>query len=414
MRLSSPYDRLLIPIYLPSALMSISNQAMILLLPLYALQLSGSAAFAALVMGMRGLGVLLFDVPAGMLVGRFGDKPVLFGGLVTLAIAMIALAVASDQWVFALLTVPFGAATAAWSLGWLSYITDSCGPNERGRAISVMAGVHRVGAFAGPLAGAVVAEYFSYPVAFVAGAIIAAIAAALALAFTENIPPVVRAETNQLKTIGRIVASNRRIFATAGSVALALQLMRAIRQLLIPLFGVFVGLDPVAIGLIYSLSAVVDMSLFYPVGIIMDRSGRKWTGVPSVLVFVLGLIVLPLSQGFYTLLGAGLLLGLANGLSTGIVMVIGMDLRAAGRARTVSGCLAAHRRSWRTRRAAPGRRTRGCRQSCRGELCRGRHRAGVGVRVSLLGAGDTAQCAETIRIDAAALAGAPLHRSERA
>jgi len=326
MRLSSPYDRLLIPIYLPSALMSISNQAMILLLPLYALQMSGSVAFAALVMGMRGLGVLLFDVPAGLLVGRFGDKPVLFGGLVTLAIAMVALAVASDPWVFALLTVPFGAATAAWSIGWLSYITDSCGPNERGRAISVMAGIHRVGAFAGPLAGAAVAEYFSYPVAFVAGAIIAGIAAALALAFTENLPPVARAETNQLKTISRIVASNKRIFATAGSVALALQLMRAIRQLLIPLFGVLVGLDPVAIGLIYSLSAVVDMSLFYPVGIIMDRSGRKWTGVPSVLVFVLGLIVLPWSQGFYSLLGAGLLLGLANGLSTGIVMVIGMDL----------------------------------------------------------------------------------------
>ena len=46
----------MIPIYLPSALMAVANQAMLLLLPLYALQISGSAAFAALVMAMRGLG----------------------------------------------------------------------------------------------------------------------------------------------------------------------------------------------------------------------------------------------------------------------------------------------------------------------------------------------------------------------
>ena len=45
-----------------------------------------------------------------------------------------------------------------------------------------------------------------------------------------------------------------------------------------------------------------------------------------MLMFVVGLIVLPLAEGFYSLLAAGLVLGLANGLGTGIVMVIGMDL----------------------------------------------------------------------------------------
>ena len=71
--------------------MAVANQAMVLLLPLYALELSGSAAFAALVVGLRGFGVLLFDVPAGLLVRRFGDKWVLFGGLATIAASMLAL-----------------------------------------------------------------------------------------------------------------------------------------------------------------------------------------------------------------------------------------------------------------------------------------------------------------------------------
>ena len=90
--------------------MAVANQAMVLLLPLYALEVSGSAAFAALVVGLRCFGVLLFDVPAGLLVRRFGDKWVLFGGLATIAASMLALSVATSQWALALLVGPLGAA----------------------------------------------------------------------------------------------------------------------------------------------------------------------------------------------------------------------------------------------------------------------------------------------------------------
>jgi MFS family permease len=123
-----------------------------------------------------------------------------------------------------------------------------------------------------------------------------------------------------------LLAHHSRIFATAGMAALALQLMRATRQLLVPLVGQAAGLDVIAIGTIYSLSAGIDMSLFYPVGVIVDRWGRKWSAVPSMLLFAAGLAVLPFVSGYYSLLAAGLLLGLANGLGTGIVMIIGADL----------------------------------------------------------------------------------------
>ncbi len=61
--------------------MAVSQEALTILLPLYMLEIGASPAFAALVVGLRGVGILLFDVPAGMLVARFGDKPVLLGGL---------------------------------------------------------------------------------------------------------------------------------------------------------------------------------------------------------------------------------------------------------------------------------------------------------------------------------------------
>jgi len=82
MRLSAPHDELLSSIYVPSLLMAVSNQGMMLVLPLYALSITGDPAYAALVMALRGIGVLLLDVPAGMLAARFGDKGISMGGLV--------------------------------------------------------------------------------------------------------------------------------------------------------------------------------------------------------------------------------------------------------------------------------------------------------------------------------------------
>jgi MFS family permease len=113
---------------------------------------------------------------------------------------------------------------------------------------------------------------------------------------------------------------------TAGAAALSLQLMRATRTLLVPLFGLELGLDAAAIGLIFSLSAGIDMCLFYPVGWLVDRHGRKWSAVPSLTIFALALTVLPFASGFGSLLAVACLLGLANGLGTGIVMIIGADL----------------------------------------------------------------------------------------
>ena len=330
MRLPAPYDRLLIPVYLPSAFTAVANQAMLLLLPLYALQVSGSAAFAALVMALRGVGVLVFDVPAGLLVGRFGDKSVLLGGFVLLAASMFGMAVATEQWLIALLAIPLGAGHAAWFLGWLTYITHSCPPELRGQATAVNAGIQRLGALVGPLAGGIVAQSLGYPAAYLCAAACCGIAFLISLVYTADVRPDSPARSGHLKTIGRILADNRRVFATAGSVAIVFQIMRATRQLLVPLFGVLVGLDPATIGLIYSLAALVDVSLSYPVGIAMDRWGRKWTGVPSIVGFVAGLAMLPLVQGFWTLLAAALMLGVGNGLSTGLVMIIGMDLSPPG------------------------------------------------------------------------------------
>jgi MFS family permease len=326
MRLPAPYDRLLVPVYAPSLLMAISQEALIILLPLYVIDLGATPAFAALIVGLRGLGILAFDVPAGMLVARFGDKPVLLGGLALILGALLVLGLTTQLWLIAAAAWALGAGHAAWMLGRQSYLADSCAPRELGRAIAAMAGLQRGGALVGPVVGGVLAGATSYPTAFLAGAAMAIAAALMVIAFARDVGAPETSANAGLRGTLHVLRSERRVLATAGVSALVLQLMRATRQLLVPLVGQALALDVTAIGLVYSLSTVVDISLFYPSGVLADRWGRKWSAVPSMLLYAAGLAWLAFASGFTSLLGAALLLGLANGLGTGVVMIIGADL----------------------------------------------------------------------------------------
>jgi len=138
--------------------------------------------------------------------------------------------------------------------------------------------------------------------------------------------PIRRIGTNPLRRIGRIVIHHRRNFITAGPAMLVLQLLRAARQILFPLWGDAIGLDLAAIGVVMGLSSAVDMTLFYPAGWIMDHWGRKSAALPALLLFSLSMGLVPLTKTFGALMLVGFLTGVGNGLSSGLVMTIGSDL----------------------------------------------------------------------------------------
>jgi len=330
MRLPAPHGPLFSSIYLPSLLMATSNQGILLVLPLYALSISGDPAYAALVVALRGIGILLLDIPAGMLAARFGDKNVLVGGLACNAVVMAGLAVWTDPLAVAILATAQGGAAAAWILGRQSYVTDASPATMWGRAIAIIAGINRCGSLLGPLGGGLIAESLGYGAAFLVGALLSAVAALASVIFAKQLRPDRAPESASLAVIGRVIAEHRDVFATAGFVGLALQLMRAGRQLLVPLFGTLIGLDPGTVGFVYSSSAVLDMLLSYPAGIVMDRHGRRWTGIACMCVFILGLCLLPLADDLGGLVLAALVLGFGSGTSTGMVMIMGMDLAPAG------------------------------------------------------------------------------------
>ena len=125
--------------------------------------------------------------------------------------------------------------------------------------------------------------------------------------------------------IPHILSNHRKVFATAGVSVLCLTILRSGRQLLVPLWGESLGLDATDIGLIVSCAAAVDMTMFIPVGLILDNLGRKYAAVPCMGILAVALFLIPLSDSFVTLLLAGMLAGLGNGFGSGINMTLGAD-----------------------------------------------------------------------------------------
>ena len=100
-----------------------------------------------------------------------------------------------------------------------------------------------------------------------------------------------------------------------------------------PLWADHIGLDAATTSLIYGLAGGIDMLVFYPAGKVMDRKGRAWVAVPSMLCMGLALLAMPLSHSALTLLLAALALGFGNGIGSGLIMTLGADYSpAAGRA----------------------------------------------------------------------------------
>jgi MFS family permease len=98
----------------------------------------------------------------------------------------------------------------------------------------------------------------------------------------------------------------------------------------IPLWAEHLGLDAQTTSVIFGLSGAVDMLLFYPAGSVMDRFGRKWVAVPSMLVLGLAHLFLPLTHSVSTLTAVALLMGVGNGLGAGILMTLGVDAAPPG------------------------------------------------------------------------------------
>jgi len=319
------YKRLILPVYIPSLISASVHTATVILLPLYLLELKYSVGTVSFVLAVRGLGILLMDIPAGLMANRFGDKPIMVLGSTTLLLAILLLGCTDSMPLILVASGLIGSSNAMNMVGRLSYLTDSCASHERGRVIAMMAGLQRVASLVGPVVFSYSAQHLEYKPTFLIMAALVTCNIFLVGIFALRIEAAHRKQA-PISGLFRVLVEFRQILLTAGFAGLALMLLRTGRQLLFPLFGHGIGLDVVHVGLLVSLSSAIDMLMFYPAGQVMDRKGRKWTSLPGMLILSLSMAILPLMPNLTGMLVFAVLSGLGNGITTGVLLTIGSDV----------------------------------------------------------------------------------------
>jgi MFS family permease len=320
------YRSIALSVYLPSFFMAICQGSVLLMIPLFALEVGANPATAALIFAMRGLGNMVMDVPAGYLTARLGDKTTMLMGVAVMAVVGFLASQCSSSWQLACAAFCFGGAMGTWTLARLSHISEAIHVTQRGKAIAGMAGLQRFGNLIGPVCSGIVADQFGFSYVFVGIGLIATFSFVFVVI---NVKRNQKGHTDEspgiFALIPHILAGHWKVFASAGVAILLLTVLRAGRQLLIPLWGESIGLDATDIGLVVGMAASIDLLMFIPVGYILDNWGRKYSAISCLGILAVGLLLIPLSYDFITLAMASMVAGFGNGLGSGINMTLGAD-----------------------------------------------------------------------------------------
>jgi len=332
---------LILPLYLPALLLSTAQGVIIPVLPLFAQEFDAPYIWVGLILAGEGIGMLLSDLPAGVLLRRLDRRKGMLLGIGLVGLATFGLFWASSIAVALLLRVLSGVGSSLYMISRHAYLAETIMIAKRGRSVALLGGTFRMGRFIGPVLGGSIAGAFGLHAAFLAYAVCCAAGVLMIAVFNRNYirngeglaegEPVEEQQVQAQKmTLGsglRMLRLHFRRVAMPGLGALLLQMLRTGPQIIIPLYGsAVIGLDVEQIGWILGISSALDMTLFYPAGIIMDRFGRKAAIVPSTAIMAAGVALIPLTANFAGLTVAGLLIGLGNGLGSGTMLTLGADL----------------------------------------------------------------------------------------
>jgi MFS family permease len=314
-------------VFLPTAVFDIGTGAVAPILALTALDLGATPGLAGAVVALLGVGQLAGNVPAAALVNRVGDRRAMIASAALSGAAMVACFLAADVLVLAAATLVVGACNATFGLARQSFVTLVVPGSIRAAVMSTVGGSHRIGLFIGPFLGAAAIQASDQRAAY-----LVAVGAAVAVVFVLLVvpePPHAQAFAQRPRETASMAAVWRehwRLLLTLGLAIFAIGAVRAARPTVVPLWADHIGLDAQTTSILFGIGAAVDMALFYPAGRVMDRFGRLWVALPSMVLLGGAMILVPLTDGVVGLALVTLLMSIGNGLGSGIVLTLGADV----------------------------------------------------------------------------------------
>lgn len=343
-----------LPVYLPSLLFAIGEGAVLPIIPVDAALLGGSLALAGFISALIMVGTLIGDIPSGWIVAKVGERNAMLGSAVAALLGLVLCLIATVPAVLGVGVLLIGIATASFALARQAFMTTFVPLSHRARALSLLGGMFRAGYFVGPfLAAAVIGLTGSTRAVFGIHAVACIVVAIVLLVLPD--PSAVLAERRSAlgtatgarlaaegaplparEGLFRTLTRHRQVLARMGLAAALIGGLRSSRAVILPLAGVSLGMGEGDIALVIGFAGAVDLALFFTSGQIMDRFGRLWSALPSMIGLGLGHLALALvvwlamagrlgdSVGWFIAVAIGM--SLANGVGSGILMTLGADL----------------------------------------------------------------------------------------
>jgi len=312
--------------YGPTVVSSIGYGAVTPMIALRARDLGASVGMAAFIVALFGLGMMMTSLPAGAVVARLGERRTLMAAGVVDAVAMVAAALASSVVTFGIAIVVSGAAWTAFLISRQGFMIDAVPVAYRARAMSTLGGTFRTGVFLGPLLGAALIHSFGLTSVFLLSGACSLVAGLLGFAMPDlGVENRAQQRVDGFASVRSVVWEHRRTLMTLGLAVVVIGASRSVRNGLMPLWADHIGISASTTSLVFAVSALVDIVMFYPGGWVMDRHGRSIVAVPIVLGVAVACLVLPLVSTAAGLAAVMVAISLANGLGSGIVMTMGAD-----------------------------------------------------------------------------------------
>lgn len=336
-----------LPALVPTILFSIGEGAIIPIIPVVADDLGATLAIAGLVAALLTVGELFGNIPSGWLIARIGERPAMIGSAGLSVVGLVICLIAPNPAALGFGVLLVGLSASVFALARHAFLTSFVPIAYRARALSTLGGTFRLGFFLGPfltagviqLSGAASAAFWIHLVACAGAALVLVTLPDPTTTFgavrtvrldgrrmREGEAQVAKESTGLFRTI----VTHRGMLARLGTGAALVAALRASRQVILPLWAVSIGVSPANAALIIGIAGAVDFTLFYSGGAIMDRFGRLWAVVPSMVGLGIGHLVLAFTHDLDTnvtwFIAAAMVLALANGPGSGILMTLGADL----------------------------------------------------------------------------------------
>lgn len=332
--------RLIKPIYIPSVIFSTGMGAVNPVLVFTALAVGFDDAGSSAVLGVFGLVGILLSPAIGRLITNVGDRRALVLGGSLSVVAVIGCLVSmglgdslASRVILTVAVVILGVAGNVWQLARQAYISDSVPVEWRARGLSTLGGMMRFGALLGPLLATALLAVFWLQSVYLLHLAATLVAVSMVIVYAVPRPEIDVSDLSDTAKIRQVSELNKptdKVSTAITSFSInCLNVLRANKNVIIPLWGTFLGLEPHLVTATLAITSLLDATMFLLAGSIMDKRGRQWALLPSLIIMPIGILVMVAFPSVAGFIVGSALLGFGNGFGAGINMTTAADMSPA-------------------------------------------------------------------------------------